>query len=49
MKLKSGQIIFKLKRKLAKYSQFAQDEKTVDDKNLEGSSQIEKGICKPKD
>ena len=27
-----------------KYSQFAQDEKTVDDKNEEGSSQIKKSI-----
>ena len=41
MKLKSGEIMLKFKRKSVKYFQ---DEKTVDDKNEEGSSQIEKSV-----
>ena len=41
MRLKSGQIMLKFKRKSVKYFQFVQDEKTVDDKIEEGSSEIE--------
>ena len=44
MKLKSGEIMLKFKRKSVKYFQFAQDEKTIDDKNEEGSSEIEKSV-----
>ena len=44
MKLKSGEIMLKFKRKSVKYFQFAQDEKTIDDKNEEGSSHIEKSV-----
>ena len=36
--------MLKFKRKSVKYFQFAQDEKTIDDKNEEGSSHIEKSV-----